>query len=291
MNASLPYEYTNDMEALGYFGNFNISGLTSGQTVTGVTFLTNAPNPTYVQRNNSAYLYFVLPRNYGKSLDLRGDIYFYDGTQVLEYNFFDITTAISGVTNNFGGVIALAIGADKLGIPAIEISGGTYRKVKQIDFAIHQLSGTSLFSEVRSFRYAIDEAERKFGCMFLNGVGGYDAFDFAGIVENSVERTFSTYTVPREYNVGGASPLGFTVQKSNLVQTTKLITVNSGWINTVTFDWLLELLKSPNIYSYTETNQNYLNLISFTYKKSSLEDLFDMECQFRFTTFENTIAV
>jgi hypothetical protein len=284
MNASLPYEEVNDMSI--YLGNYSLTGGT-GQTITGVTFLTNAPNPTYVQRDNQAYLYFVLPQNYGKALELRGDIKYYDGSQVLDYKFFDITTG----STNFGGVIALAIGSDKLGIPYLESSGGTYRKIKQIDFAIHQLSGTSMYSEVRSLKYSIDPAERKFGCMFLNALGGYDAFDFAGIVEKSVERSYGTFTKPREYNSGGASPLGYQVQKSYNVQTTKIITCNSGWIPSNMMDYLIELLKSTSIYSYTEPDQNYLNLISFTYKKSSLEDLFDMECTFRFTTFENTISI
>jgi hypothetical protein len=288
MNASLPYEDVNDMST--YIGNYDLTGGTN-QTVTGVTFLTLAPNPTYVQRNNSSYLYFVLPKDYGKPLELRGDIAFYDGSNVPDYKFFDITTTVSGITSNFGGVIALCISSDKLDINGIEYSGNTFRKVKQIDFAIHQLSGTSLYSEVRSLHYAIDEAERKFGVMFLNSLGGYDAFDFSGIVEDTVERNVGTYTVPREYNSGGASPLGFAVQKSYNVQTTKMITVNSGWINSDMFDWLIELLKSPSIYSYTEANQNYLNLVSFTYKKSSLEDLFDMEVTFKLTTYENNISV
>lgn len=283
INASLPWESQNTMES--YLGNYDLTGGT-GQTVTGVTFLTTAPNPKFIQRQSTEYLYFILPKDYGKPLDFRGKITFYDGTEIDDYKFFDITTN----EFNFGGVVALACGADKLGLDAIETSGGTLRKIKQIDFAIYQDSGATAFSETRSFRFAIDESERKFGIMMLNSKGGFDAWTFNGIVENGIERTYGTYTVPREYGIDGASPKGFNVETTYSVKTQRVVTCNTGWINVEHFDYLMELMKSPMIFSYTETNQNYLNLINYTYKKSSLEDLYDCEVTFRFTTFENAIS-
>jgi len=255
-----------------------------------VNFLTRAPNPKQVQRtNNQEFLYFILQKDYTYNLDLRGDIYFYDGSVVNNYKFFDITTSLY----NFGGVVALNISSDKLGLPALEVSGGTFRKIKTIEFAIHQDKDGSFlhYSEVRSFRYAIDEAERSFSCMFLNSLGGYDNFTFAGINERSVERTSGIFTLPREYNLFGASPHSFNVQTTYNTQTVKTIVCNSGWINSEMFDWLIELLKSNYIVSSSETNQNYINVVSFAYKKSSLEDLFDMEVVFRYTTYENNIAI
>jgi hypothetical protein len=284
INSSLPWESPNDMSI--YLGNYNFTG-GSGQTVTGVTFLTLAPNPKMIQRDSTEYLYFILIKDYGNPLELRGDIYFYDGTNVMDYKFFDITTSIY----NFGGVMALAIGADKLGIDAIEMSGGTLRKIKQIDFAIHQLSGTSLYSEVCSFRWAIDESPRKFGIMFANSLGGYDAFDFKGVIERSVERSSGLYTVPREYANDGSSSKGFNVATTYNTQCVKTISCNTGWINSEHMDYLIDLLKSNTIFSYTETAQNYLNVVSYTYKKSSLEDLFDVDVTFRFTLMENTISI
>jgi len=255
-----------------------------------VNYLTRAPNPKMVQRtNNQEFLYFILQKDYENTLDLRGDIVFYDGTEINNYKFFDITID----EFNFGGVVALNISSDKLGLPALELSGGTLRKIKTIEFAIHQnINGEYLhYSETRAFRYSIDEAERSFSCMFLNSLGGYDNFTFAGINERSVERLSGLFTTPRPYNVYGASPHSFSVNTTYNCQTTRIITCNSGWINSEMFDFLIEMLKSNYIVSSSEPNQNYLNVVGYTYKKSSLEDLFDMEVTFKFTTFENTISI
>lgn len=273
-----------------WYKNPYAEGYINNNTVierTGVKFLTPEPNPKLIERNSTEYLYFILPKDYGKPLDFRGDIKFYDGTSILNYKFFDVVTDV----NNFGGVIAVACGADKLNLAAIEMSGGTLRKIRQIDFAIYQESGTTLFSEIRSFKFRSEDAERKFGIMFLNSLGGFDAWTFNGLVERSVKRTYGTYTLPKQYNLDGSSPRGFSVNTTYDVKTVKTVTCNSGWINSAHMDYLVELLKSNVIVSYTEENQNYLNLVNYSYIKSSLEDEFDMECTFEFTTFENNISL
>ena len=284
------YQYTKGYSVYDHYNSPINNPSQQAVILNDVNFLTRAPNPKQVQRtNNQEFLYFILQKDYTYNLDLRGDIYFYDGSVVNNYKFFDITTSLY----NFGGVVALNISSDKLGLPALEVSGGTFRKIKTIEFAIHQDKDGSFlhYSEVRSFRYAIDEAERSFSCMFLNSLGGYDNFTFAGINERSVERTSGIFTLPREYNLFGASPHSFNVQTTYNTQTVKTIVCNSGWINSEMFDWLIELLKSNYIVSSSETNQNYINVVSFAYKKSSLEDLFDMEVVFRYTTYENNIAI
>ena len=125
----------------------------------------------------------------------------------------------------------------------------------------------------------------------MNKLGGYDTFDFIGIVETSVNREAKNYTIPRDIQSDGSSPKGFKVNSTYDTQVTKTITVNSGWIDQDHFDWLIELLSSNNIYSYTETFQNYLNVTGYKYTRSSLDDLYEMEVTFTHTIFENNISV
>lgn len=285
LNSALDFEQTNDVS--DYF--------------IGGKFLTNSPNPLQVQRNQNNYLYFIIPQNLGTELSCRGNIEYYDGTIQTGITFFNIavgsgnvaefrspnaTTAQSVVTN-FGGVFALNTSYNALGLASYEASGNT--KVKRVVFGVY--SNNNLYSEEKTYRYEIDEQPRRFGVVFENKIGGDDTFDFVGIVENSVLRENKIYTVPKEIQVGGKSPEGFKSEATYDTKVTKIITVNSGWIDSDHFNWLIELLSSNNIYSYTEDYQNYLNFESFTYLKSSLDDLFEVEVTFRLTTYENSISI
>jgi len=53
----------------------------------------------------------------------------------------------------------------------------------------------------------------------------------------------------------------------------------------------MELMKSNNVYASSTAYSNYLNLTDWTYKKSSLDDLFDIETVFEYTIYENNVSV
>ena len=267
INSALQWEDANNMDA--YF--------------TGGTFLTNSPNPLDIQRGQTNFLYFILPKDIGTTLTLKGDIDFYDGTSTTGVTFIDIASG----TTNVGGVYILNVSYDTLGLAAYEASGNT--KVKRCTFGVY--SGAALYSEERTYRFEIDEQPRKFGVSFENKLGGYDTFDFVGVVENTISRTAKNYTIPREIRSDGSSPQGFKNLATYDTKVVNQVIVNSGWIDEDHFDWLRELLESNNIYSYSEVNQNYLNVGGYTYKKSSLDDLYEMEVTFNHTIFNNSITV
>lgn len=284
LNSSLDFEDVNDLT--DYFVNAN--------------FLTNSPTPLKVQRNQTNFLYLILPKDLGTELKCKGDIEYYDGTSQTGVTFFDIAVGQGAVVSNpqdrvpssnevtnAGGVYALNTSYDALKLADFEASGNT--KVKRVTIGVY--SDDTLYSEEKTYQFEIDEQPRRFGLAFLNKLGGYDTFDFVGVVENSVVRENQTYTVPRRIGVQGNSPQGFKSTAMYDTKVTKTITVNTGWIDSDHFDWLIELLSSNDIYSYTEEDQNYLILESYDYVKSSLEDLFDIEIQFRQTLYENNISV
>lgn len=259
--------------------------------VNDVAFLTNAPNPKLIQRNSQEYLYFILQGEYDAALDLRGDIYYYDGTSTTGVTFFTIQSATG---NTAGGVLALNLSYDKLGLANYESSGGTNRKIKRLGYAVYQTDAsgnTFQYTEQRQYRMEIEDRPRKFGLIFQNKVGGYDSFDFVGIVEDTIDRSKGTYTLPITFNQDGSAAQGFKSTATFNTRVTNKIIVNSGWIDEDHFDWLKELMESNDIYSYTTDNQNYLNLDSFKYKKSSLDDLYEVECTFTQTIYENNIEI
>jgi hypothetical protein len=252
-----------------------------------VEFLTNSPNPKQVQRSSNEFLYFILPKNFGTDLSCRGNMYFYDGTSALNKTFFSISTG----TTNAGGVMCMNISYAKLGLANYEISGSTNRKIKRVEIAIYASGGSIQYTEVKKYRFEIDEMPRKFGILFQNALGMYDSFDFIGIVEETVLRESGTYTVPINFNPNGSMSSGQKHLATYDTKVTKKVICNTGWIDETHFDWLMELLKSNNIYSTSTTYSNYLNLTDWTYKKSSLDDLFDCEFSFEWTVWGNNTSI
>lgn len=315
--ASNTYEMTGITEGL-LVGTIEVSGTTSGitvnyergwwaylhhdyghittrewavQIVKDVKFLTNAPNPKLIQRNSQEYLYFILQAGYNSKLDVRGDLYFYDGTEELNQTFFTIQEAGD---NDAGGVLALNLSYDKLGLATYESSGNTQRRIKRAEFAIYQTDQDDNlipYTEKKSYRFEIADRPRKYGIVFQNKLGGFDSVDFVGIVEETINRESGTFTLPINYSQDGSAPQGFKSKTTFDTRVTNKIITNTGWIDQEHFDWLMELMQSNEIYSYTTTNQNYLNLESFKYKKSSLDDLYEVECTFTETTYLNSIDV
>ena len=264
------------------------TGTDNGTDITGVKFLTNSPNPKLIQRDSTEFLYFIYPENYNSnhSFVCRGDIYYYDGTSDTNVNFF---TIINTNENAAGGVMTIDISYDKLNLSTYE----TGKKIRRVDLWVEQDNGGTItqYSEVKSYQLAVEDKDTKFGVIFQNLLGGYDAFDFVGIIEETIDRTYGTYTLPLTANKDGSQSQGFKKTSTYNVQTVKKVTVNSGWLNEEHFNWLNELMQSNEIYSYTTDNMNYLNLTSFKYKKTSNDDLYDVECTFLLTIYENNISL
>ena len=254
---------------------------------TPVMFLTNSPSPKQLQRNSKEFLYFVLPKDYGTDLDCRGDMYFYDGTEVTGVTFFTISTG----TTNWGGVMCLNISYDKLGLAAYEVTGTTNRKIKRLELAVYASGGTIQYTEEKVFKFEIDEMPRKFGVFFQNALGCYDAFDFIGTIEETISRETGTYTVPISYVPDGSMSAAQKHITTYNTKITKKLVCNSGWIDETHFDWLMEMMKTNNIYNANVDTAHYLRLTDWTYKKSSLDDLFDIEVSFEYTIWENNISV
>ena len=252
-----------------------------------VEFLTNSPNPKQIQRNSSEFLYFVLPKNYGTDLTCVGDMYFYDGTCATGVTFFTIATG----TTNAGGVMMLNISYDKLGLASYEVSGTTNRKIKRVEIAVYASGGTIQYSEKKQYRFEIDEMPRKFGVFFQNALGMYDEIDFIGVVEETINRDTGTYTVPIDYTSSGAMQGGQKHFATYNTRITKKLICNTGWCDIQHFNWLMELMKTNNVYNANSTTADYLNLTEWKYIKSSLDDLFDVEVTFEYTVYENNVSV
>jgi hypothetical protein len=285
INSALDNYVPNNMS--GYTGTMNGNYPTS-YWITDVPFLTNSPEPKMIQRESKEYLYFIYPEDYNTDTLFRcqGNIHYYDGSVDNDIFFYDI---IDMNTNAAGGVMAIDISYDRLGLGSYEIT----KKIKKVEIWVHQLryNAHSIYSKIKTYRFEIEDKPRKFGIVFQNVLGGYDSFDFIGIVEQTIDRSYGTYTVPINANPDGSLSQGYKKTSTYDVKVVNKIIVNSGWIDEEHFEWLKELMESNEIYSHTTDNMNYLNLTNFKYNKSSLDDLYEIEASFIQTSYENNITL
>ncbi len=285
INSSLDWTEANDMTL--YAGSASTSP--SGYT-TGVKFLDNAPIVKNVNRDSSEFLFFLIPKDYGKTLQVKGDMYFFDGTSLTGETLITVTT---GATN-VGGVYCLSAGYRELHLEDYEVlTGSTTRKIRRLDFAVWQSdsANTLTYTETRSYRFEIDEMPRRYGVAFLNKLGTWSCFDFNGEIVNNVNFENEKMEVARAVNVDGSSNIGFISNSVYGTKVTKKIAANSGWIDLEHFNFLMELISTNRCYCYTEETQPYLIISSVNYQKSSNDDLYNVDVEFLETLHQNNISV
>lgn len=278
-NAALDYEQANVMT--GYTGT-TISGYTRN-----VPFLTNSPSTKQATKNQRELLYFIIKQNLNEgTLAVKGDVVFWDGTALLNQSFITITTG----STNFGGAFCINVSFDRLGLDVIETSNN--KLIKQLNIGVYSGTGTTRnLTEIKSFLFNLEEPTNRVGLSWLNKLGTYDSFDFAGVAEEGLDRTAKEYTVTRDINFDGSLDIGFKYRASYDVGVTKKLTVNSGWINSETFNWLIELVNSNEVYVYSNEYDNYVRITSFKYTKSSNDTLYNVELELTQTISENNISI
>ena len=157
--------------------------------------MNTAPNTKYSHRDGIEVLYFIVPKNYANAISLYGSISLYDGYQYLNVKLMDVTTG----TTNPGGLYAVNVGYDALGLSAYETSG---EKIRQVDFqllpTIRGVTGYT-YSEIKSYMFELDEQPDNFNVCFLNKLGTYETYSSYGELVEDQDIQRSQYQKP--YNV------------------------------------------------------------------------------------------
>lgn len=277
-NAALNFENPNDMTAY------------TGETIVGylrnIPFLTNAPTKKQTTKRQRELLYFIVPKDLGQGIiDVRGSVTFWDGTALPIQSFITISTNAF----NFGGAFCINVSFDRLGLDVIE---STYNKlIKQLDIAVYTGAGARNLTVNKTYVYELEERVNRVGIAFLNKLGTFDTFDFSGLAESSIDRSSKSYTLARDINFDGSLSQGFKYRATYDTSVTKVLNVNSGWINRETFNWLLELLSSNDIYIYSSEHDNYVNITGFKYSLSSNDTLYNIELELTETISENNVSI
>lgn len=269
VNSSLPFTNANQL--------INYTGLSTGNGSS--KFLTSFPEDKYVTDKSRELLYFIVPKNIRNPLSLHADIEFWNGTKIDNrriYTFFSGSNV--NTIDNYGGVFIANVSHEYC-LKAIETENGNAQIKRATFYLRYGVNSFFVWSERKSyFFYQVGSRElddNYYPLAFLNELGSFDTFEFVGNNEKTVDRTKSSLTLPYVLNADGSIASNSRSSINYGVQTTNKIVVNSGIINQNHFDWLLQLVKSNEIYN-CKTGES-LKLDSFKWSKSALSNDYQIE--------------
>lgn len=246
-------------------------------------FLTNMPRTSTLFDNQHLWLYFTHFQNYVykcrvKTYDIDDNVL---GTYIFDNSF---NTPASDVTHRF---LRVAAGWN---LNDVTLSSGTqpvltdnvyYYIVTLVDNSNNPRSeGMTFYLDEDCTIYDIYELH------FQNALGGFDSFQFRR------QNTTTSNITRKEYkkNTGSTSGGGYSVtadQRGYLSYYTAsddVITLRSGWLKEEQFEWLKELVESPQVFwfkDWTTTVAVNVTNTSYTVQRDTDLQLYNLEVQIK----------
>lgn len=123
---------------------------------------------------------------------------------------------------------------------------------------------------------------------FLNSLGGFDCFNFTKVSKKSeeIERKFYKQNAD---NLDASGVINYNLKDREKVQyytkSMPKMKLTSDWIDAQTFNWLLELIDSPEIYLYENGERIAVQNIEGNWeeKRSNVDMLFNLEVNLEFS--------
>ena len=174
-------------------------------------------------------------------------------------------------------------------LPAVSSNASSY--------TINLRTETSTGSELFHFNIDTECRYETRRIEFLNSLGGFDYFNFTKVSKHSeeIERKFFETTANDLTSTGS---INYSISNREKVQyytkSSPKMKLTSDWIDSKTYNWLLELIESPEIYlldSYALPNEDAINLRripikningNWEEKSDSVDKLFNLEIELEF---------
>ena len=269
-----------DYQANNYFQNYTVTANTR-------KFLTNMPrgvrpfnfDTQKVELTDEGWLYFLYDHS-GNPIT-KAVVKTYNGASLV--NTFEFTNAITADYNvkipsapNTLNDVTLSTGVQ----PVIPTSGVDNYQIQLYD-------GGSPASEIFYFQIAAECRYETRRLEFLNSWGGFDCFNFTKVSRRSEDIKRNYYKQQPDDMSSGV--ITYSLEDRKKVQyhtksTTKM-KLNSDWISVDTFNWLLELIESPEIYLYQGGTRIAIQNIAGNWqeKRSQVDSVFNLEVSLEFS--------
>jgi hypothetical protein len=265
-------------------------------------FLTNSPPGTAVnnQYNQKVRItdegYIYLLYDFSDTTSLLG-------FTVKEYrengNLISTTSFNTPALNTFNHIRIPCSPTTLNKINSSRVSSGSLPAVSSnaTSYTINLRTETSTGSEIFHFNIDTECRYETRRIEFLNSLGGFDYFNFTKVSKHSeeIERKFFQTTANDLTSTGS---INYSISNREKVQyytkSSPKMKLTSDWIDSKTYNWLLELIESPEIYlldSYALPGEDAINLRRIPIKNingnweeklDSVDKLFNLEIDLEF---------
>lgn len=289
-NSSLPNYRGNvvnfyDWQTTGYYTNYTDSASDR-------KFLTNQPNGgaandsenVNVQLTDDGYLYFLYINQVPNDIDRMVVKEYNSSGAVLSTSELRKPTGVDEYHCRLAGSPATLNAID----PAEFLSGSQpVISSTATSYSIALKKSTTLTSELMFYNIDSECRYETRRIEFLNSLGGFDYFNFTKVSRRSeeIERSFykqnpdnTTALGSIDYNISDRQKVQFYTKSKPKIK------LNSNWVDYKTFNWLLELIESPEIYLF-ENNQRIpiQNIVgNWEEKRQKVDKVFNLEIELEF---------
>jgi len=251
-------------------------------------FLTSCPAKKTVSYDTHEYVQMICQKS-TKNFDFN--------VQVM-YNFYDGTSVLDNVTqmtyNALTGNVSIDVSPTTLGIQAIETANGKLvdsYKVR-IRWQYKQLpTAVVAYSEWQS--YVMDRTcyRNKEQVIFLNELGAWDALEFRGEIEESLNREVLQIERNLPANANSLDSVSTEVKLNINTKAVSDYSLRSGLINDSHINWVKKMLESSSVFIWDDTINKYRSIVIKDYKWSNntIPTADSLTITFNYSTDNNTI--
>lgn len=276
-----------DWQTNNYFQNYTVN-------TTGRKWLTNAPKGSgankgdnqKVELTDEGWLYFLYDHTGNPITDAQITTYDSSGSLVATYNLDNNVSSLTdkkmlkipyapNTLNNinpseFTGTVTQ---------PIISASVTSYR-ILLLDTISSVVTESIYFNVNSECRYQTRRLE------FLNSLGGFDGFNFTKVSRRTeeIERSFYKQNPDNmssgviDYNISDRQKVQYYTKSKPKMKLT------SDWVDVATFNWLLEMIESPEVYLYENGQRVAIQNIEGNWeeKRSDTDSVFNLEVTLEF---------
>jgi hypothetical protein len=272
-----------DYQANNYFQNYTVNANTR-------KFQTNMPrgvrpvnsDTQKVELADEGWLYFLYDHS-GNPVN-KAEIKTYNGASLV--GTFEITNAITADKTlkipsapNTLNTVTLSSGVQ----PVIPTTGVDSYQIQLLDSSPAAASEVFYFQISSECRYDVKRLE------FLNALGGFDCFNFTKVsrISETVERKYFKQNADNMASASGVITYALSDKEKTQYYTkgTPKMKLTSDWISVDTFNWLVELIESPEIYLYDNGSRIAVQNIegNWEQKLSTADTVFNLEVNLEFS--------
>jgi hypothetical protein len=290
-NGSLPNYRGNtvnfyDWQGTNYFENYTVNG-------TNRRWLSNSPKGSnanksdnqIVQLSDEGWLYFLYDHSSNPVTGVEYDLYDASGTLLNTYRISN------SLTTNMLKVPSAPNTINNINPTEFSVAPVQPIITNETSYSIVLKNGGAVVSEKFWFNIDTECRYETRRIEFLNSLGGFDNFNFTKVSRRSeeIERKFYKQNADNLITSGtSAGEISYSLADRQKVQyytkSKPKMKLTSDWVDVPTFNWLLEMLESPEIYLYENGERITVQNVEGNWeeKRTDTDKIFNLEVNLEF---------